>query len=701
MQHSARSFLDRDTIASLKIPTSEKVLPLARYLARFFMRGSFFSLIQLLEAFFLIRNHFFYIPPSSVGVLAVLSVAHTGALAMALSFRKITGHLRALPALANVNRRPIISALISAVVASFGILSLALLGIIIATTSIHFSSPPIYRAMLTGWIVTLPIEVGIVLGLYTARQRGLALFGDRLTGYLALGSLFGCFSVIANLPLLYLAARLTFLLLSWRLVYPKHLSSNEPTLERREVQVATRRALPQLFRIGFGSASLELAPKLACLPIAHYDPSFALTLVVAQRLIQLASASSLRVADLLHREVRRWIAFGSTQVRARAFSRAFSTLTVTSIFTLILFPIMAVRYTVVSWSSPYNEHVDPSLIVVILFVGLLAMRPTILGMARLVEDTPGTGMRNSNPCLALGIIGLTLSTIPNVALWSGHSLNLTTAQSAQAVLLSEIVLLFTALAWLRTKVVGGTLWTWSDLGILSLRRAQETAPSRHLLLLKAPKELRHVLYRATLELKEAPLVSMSPTALLTPDKPKTRAVFETHPAEVEISAGTLQNILHEILHPTRSFRGRDRLRSETRRRFIELASFVTSRGEATPAIPPNCGIELIRLDEALTSTPLSGREECARYLDLLLLHGSVITHHGLTRSARGVLHLNCGDRPSHLVLVGTETRMYFSEFGYVALHHNLFQAGLEGSPWPPSSQTASLPPCDPHPPRAL
>jgi len=696
VSRTRRSFDDRKTIGSLAAPVSRKALPLARYLSRFFIRGSFFSLLQLAEAFFLMRYHFFFIPPSSVGVLAVLSVAHTGALAIALSFRRVAAHARAVPALAHVDRRAVTTLMISAVVISFSLLSLALLGVITLATNVHFSSPPIYRAMLTGWIIALPLEVGIILGLYTARQRGIALFGDRLTVYLGLEAICGCLSVMANLPLVYLATRLTFLFFSWRLVYPIKSRTTAPPHERRERRLLLSRALPQLCRIGLASACLELAPKLAYLPIVHRDPSFALTLVVAQRLIQLSSASALRVADLLHREFRRWIAFGSQRLRSLAYTRAFSTLCVASILTLLLSPIMAARYAATSWSSPYNEHLEPASLTIALFVLLLALRPATLGMARLVEDTPAPGAPNSKPCLILGTFAMVVSATLNVSLWAGYSPELPITQLAEMLLTVELVALIAALVWLRSKVVKGALWRWEDLGILSLRKGHEGGLSVRVAQIKAPMELRHLLYRSTFDLARLPLIDISPSALIAPNDPKVWEVFKDPAGGIELSGHTLREILEIILHSTKSTSAKDLLIKADRERFIELLSSVQTHGGSSPPSPAESEIEVVPIDHALLCNEPESDERRMRYLDLLTERGSLTTPARLKKSVRGVLHLNNGVSPSHLVLVGTKSRMYFSEFGYVALHYNLFQAGFESSPWPGANESATRSTSDPH-----
>jgi hypothetical protein len=238
-------------------------------------------------------------------------------------------------------------------------------------------------------------------------------------------------------------------------------------------------------------------------------------------------------------------------------------------------------------------------------------------------------------------------------------------------------------------VVKGALWSWEDLGILSLGKGREGDLSLRVAQMKAPVELRHLLYRSTFDLARLPLIEISPSALIAPDDPKVWEVFKDPPGGIELSEHTLREILATILHSTKSTRAGDLLTTANTQGFIELLSSVQSKGASSPLYCTESEIKIVPIDHALLCNETELDETRMRYLDLLTERGSLITHAHLRKSVRGVLHLNCGGSPSHLVLVGTKSRMYFSEFGYVALHHNFFQAGFESSPWPDANESAT------------
>lgn len=236
---------------------------------------------------------------------------------------------------------------------------------------------------------------------------------------------------------------------------------------------------------------------------------------------------------------------------------------------------------------------------------------------------------------------------------------------------------------------------------MSLGKGREGDFSAGVAQIKSPIELRHLLYRSTFDLALLPVTDISPSALIMPDDPKVWEFFKDPPSGIELSRHTLREILQTTLYSMNSNRAIAGPTRVEREKFIKFVSSVPINETRSPVRSVELDIEIVPIDHALLCKQHESHDTPMRYLDLLTEHGSLTITARLRRNVRGVLHLNYGVSPSHLVLVGTKSRMYFSEFGYVALYHNLFQTGLTSSPWPDASESAPRSAGDPHSTRPL
>lgn len=636
---------------------------------RFLIRGAFFSLMQLAEALALMKAHYFFLPPSSLGVLSVLSVLHTAALAIALGMRE-----SCLEAISN-KRAPWLSesALISSVLVSVVLWSVVASFVmalcIVLFSGIHFTSPPIYRAMLMGWIVGLPFEVAILLGLYSAKSRRLVIQGRRLLWCLVGEGSVGVVTIVCNLPILYLFCKFGFLLFALMLLFPRRSIEGITAVNAQVSRPVIRRVVRSLFVRGCGPAFFELAGKVLYLPFALLDPSLAITLLVSHRLMHIASAFALRGSRLISRVFQRMLVYGDARQRSLVIRRAVVVVVVSAACSVLLLPALLARYQLASWSSPHNEYIDLSVWLFVVFGVLLLVRAAVSGVFTLMEShfvRAGSGFR---PCSTAGCL------ILSAALFSSYGVTYfrlgdgVTTWRPISVMLLELGILICLAIVATIYCLTGANFNWRKIGINTLDCTADQTVSLYRSRFDESVTIDRIAWvipaNNTVRLDRA-------TLLASGIKPGWMVPDHISPY-VESSNKTLEHILLSVVRPIRpNAVGDARAKLLTERvESLTLAGGLNQRVQLS-------GFDLLILPvkTALQAKDLARYEEIVEYLDLLVSNGSLTLNKAMPRRLRGLLHFNRGLAPHLIVIVGAADRIYLPEFAYATLYYNLVQAGL-------------------------
>lgn len=637
--------------------------------ARFLIRGAFFSLMQLAEAIALMKAHFFFLPPSSLGVLSVLSVLHTAALAIALGMRdsclEALGNKRA-PWLSEsaLISNVLVSVVVGSVVASF-VMALC----IVSFSGIHFTSPPIYRAMLMGWIVALPFEVAILLGLYSAKSRRLVIQGRRLLWCLIGEGVVGVLSIISNLPLLYLLSKFGLLAYALLLLFPKGSIEGVGGANAKVSRPLIRGVVWSLLVRGCGPAFIELAGKILYLPFALLDPSLAITLLVSHRLMHIASAFALRGARLISRVFQRVLVFGDLRQRFLVIRRAVVVVFISAASSTLLSPALVARYQLVSLSSPHNEYVDLSVWLFVVFGVVLLVRAAVSGIFSLMEShfvRAGIGIR---PCFTLGVILL------GAALFCSYGINYfrlgdgVTAWRPISVMFLELGILFCVAIVATVFCLYRCDFSWKRIGINGLFDAANQTVSVY----KSRFDESVVIDQVARIIPASKPVRLNSGTLLA-GRIKPGWIAPAHIfAYVETSIKPLDHLLLSMMQPSiQNLVGNARAKLLIEK--VECLAFAGSLNEGVQL--SGSDILIVPVVAALYDKHLPRYKEVVEYLDLLVSNGSISLNKAMPRRLRGLLHFNRGLAPHLIVIVGAAERVYLPEFAYATLQYNLFQAGI-------------------------
>lgn len=643
-----------------------------RFLSPSLARLVIIALAQIGELVLLAKLYFVVVPPSSLGILTVLSVAHTASISIALSLRSAIRESSDLPDPAVVANRYIVAV-------SYGMTALAFvlaLALVLFTNS-AFDSPPIYRALVLSWIFALPFEAALIMGLYTLNIRGVLLV-SRVLWRLQIFQIFAsCACIYVNAPLVLLCARLGALLLSIRILYPANSWRFRMALEVRTAPPAFRRLIAR----GVGAALMELAGKMLLFRVMVLDAEIALLGLLLQRFIHVASAFSLRTAYQLRHNFCRAAAYGSVRIRGRLASR-FTILSLAGVApATLLIPLVFVREELLAWLSPYGEEVTPAAAIVAGLVVIIALHATVIGGAWLVDEgqhavrrSPGTGRRLGFTAFSLGIGSVMLAFAGSVVLrHAGQSWPL---QEMYPLLLGEWTLI---LAILGIALVGLVRADWKP------------AWSREPLALLLREAARRAEALTLVKARSAPVSALNEyircidthymwcrvggRAVLTTHDPMKAASVE-RVAVLEISRFEVATPGELALQVFSAYSGWTRALPPASDDFVRrvMADVTAHRGDS---LMKGDGYEIVPVGCLWRGESSSRRDDLLRYLDRMAWTGWIIPHHRAERRLKGIVHFNREETPRLLVAVTLEYRHAMPALVYRALLHN-----IEDATWP-------------------
>ncbi len=675
----------RQALAALDHLGWRQIMTLWEALFPFLLRAAFFSIVQLLEMLLLMHLHFFFVPPGSMHVLAVMSVLHTAALSVALSLKRSAAHpfeKRSL-AIARLNYA------LKTSIACFAAAALVLGAVVIFATDIHFTSPPLYRAMLMSWIAGLPLEAGIIMGLYTLGRRRQALLGRRLTFFQIAHVSLGLSCIALDLPLFYVLSHILTLVGGFACVLPGRIS--------RRVKAGQ---LVSLLSQSLPPALIELGGKLLYLPLVYLEPSCAIVLLVMQRLMHICSAMSMRTADIVSISVTRRLLLDDQGPQARVLRRLCLLLAAGLVLAaLIGLPFITLRFSPLLWGSLHTEPLHVSWLWVSLLLGCCLLRAALIGLMRLASEVKNSGSDNQ-----LVFSSATAGRV-DIDRPSLYAAALVCAVSAASFLvlhyllvgcsLLEVFLCFMTIdllllaglcVQLRHRLTHPPRVLWRARGLPALLAANH----RHVLCCEVAAGLTPALDGLKEELAVAAdalcyLQWNSRQLLLACDKLPdvlieqsaffhniswSREVDECMPRHFRagLFAAAYTN---DLQNPLQSYRGA--LLPET---LYAAAGDADALEDAVSRLP---GVSCIAISEIFSSQQHPRRIDLLRYLDMIVRRGPVTLLRGHDKATRGMLHCNAGRQPAFMLLIDRETRRMMPELAYVTFLHNMRDAGLCGN----------------------
>lgn len=658
----------------------------------FLLRGATFSLLQILETFLLIHLHFFFLPPGSLHTLAILSVLHTAFLSAAISIK------RAAPNLFDAGESipHVIRDLARRFVALFAVCAVLLGVAVVALTSLHLSSPPIYRAMIMSWIAGLPLEAGVMIGLYSLGRRRAVLFGRKLTFCQLFQALGGLIAIVLNLPALYIFVH--FLALGAAFIYVSGVEDfTQPVRDSAEKR-ESRRIFPGIVVSSFIPAFVEFSGKVIYLPLAVLSPSFAIALLIAQRLSHIGSAAALRTTDIVFRGFSRSVLIGGSESSHRALFRLSIYLFSGALLVVVIaLPFAVARYFTPILGSVYGEPLSVSAGWALLF-GLLCLGRAQAGaLLRLRSEVRSTALDNSLMSTAdsrahvLSDPSFWLSTFSLLGGLLSTPLVLLLSERFAASTIVWLVIAFDALL-LAGLAVGFVICrfrtladTWTRRGLPALLALRP----RLITLLECDAGLKPALVNTVKSLLEE-----NPNVHVLRWSGRRCIVGSSDSIDLSSGVGVFLQAYPLKLGPgdtdlgcvtsswkmlfTSGYLGGAANNVPLRLPETVSKSIKNARGSVTAmsqALSLIGGVSHVPISELFQLSAAQRRLDVLRYLDLLISRGPVTVMRCLDRSLKGIIHLNQNGSPYSVVLVNVDQRYLMPELSYAAFVHNIIDAG--------------------------
>ena len=317
--------------------------------------------LQIIEVLLLAIYHYIYMPPESLQLLRLLSSFSLFGIIFAIIFRSFTFEqsVKETDRLALQGQARLLAYLLLL----FGLGVAVVLSLkMIFYTHLHFTAPPIFRAVIICGVINLPLTLFSAFILYNLKAFNSPVLSMNLRMLFFLAKAAALIALVINSPAIY--CTLTVLP---QFIIAKHLwklttaGLNRSFLKLNYSDLSQNVAIRSLFQRSWPGILMFLASEtsfyLVCHILSSYDANIAFALYLLQKLVHLAQIMSFKTNRSLSNQYLS--AFytknipGFTENTKRSLVAIFVYVTLA----LSFLPILYLKHETSAWTSPTGETV--------------------------------------------------------------------------------------------------------------------------------------------------------------------------------------------------------------------------------------------------------------------------------------------------------------------------------------------------------
>lgn len=308
---------------------------------------------QVLEVLILGFVHYVYFPPVSLDILRVLSTLTLIPLVLSFYQRVEASQSKILEE--NEVREHYFQKARWVFVGGLGA-AVLLVSWSLAFTNLHFSAPPIFRAVLLAGMVSLPLDalMAYLFSSAPSLRKYFLLPQARLSTILSMTLALGCLAL--DWPLLYLMVRILPKLWICFRVWSKISGSpfrsllhdlRGPTSQEWSLQLRSSLLWILILEIGFYASFFSLT---------RQDSTAGLFIFFIHKMIHTGCVMSLKILNPFYRRLQFAMNLRSQTTRKKVLKNFIWASALASTLTLLLIPLFEIKHAFLSWASPTGDY---------------------------------------------------------------------------------------------------------------------------------------------------------------------------------------------------------------------------------------------------------------------------------------------------------------------------------------------------------
>ena len=337
--------------------------------------------LQLGEVSILAFVHFIYFPPESLQILRLLSGVSLVGILAAKAMKGLQIDALAPGANSRSERQQMRVLLIAKALLLFGaVVSVAIASYITFGTTLHFTTPPIYRAILVSGLLALPFDLFSTFIFYNLSCFPKVVLRKNFRTIAVASYAIGLVFLYFGNPIFYMAMVLAPRFFLSGILWAKTSKQPWKALFTFRLEKAkdsglfffhfVRRLIPAVFYVGVLDLSIYAVFHFVC----EADANLALLLFFCHKMTHVATALGIKTNLYYGRQLAGSLAISDKKATRQVFVKLFVAVIFYAGIAMSLFPVLLAKRNLVFWASPAGEYTSLSTTLVLAMVAMVFSR---------------------------------------------------------------------------------------------------------------------------------------------------------------------------------------------------------------------------------------------------------------------------------------------------------------------------------------